>query len=80
MNTWPHGSQGNHGAPGHESTPGMRGLLGTPGNNDTYLHVHMRIMALTATATTSSRTFVCNTYGMVKPLVVIQAPNKLNIK
>ena len=60
----------------------------------------VKMMALTATATTSTRTFVshawngetigshtsskqaehCHTLGMVKPSVVIQAPNRLNIK
>ena len=38
------------------------------------------MMALTATATKSTRTFVCHRLGMVKPSQVIQAPNRPNIK
>ena len=36
-------------------------------------------MALTATATNSTRREVCSKLGMVKPLVVAQSPNKPNI-
>ena len=40
---------------------------------------HVKMMALTATATTSTRTFVSHTWNG-ESLVVIQAPNRLNIK
>ena len=37
-------------------------------------------MALTATATKSTRTAVCRILGMKNPAVVIMTPNKVNIK
>ena len=40
----------------------------------------VRIMALTATATKTTRKCVCNTLGMKHPTVVTQSPNKQNIK
>lgn len=41
---------------------------------------HVRMMALTATAIKSTRTFVCHRLGMAKPSLVLQAPNRPNIK
>ena len=41
---------------------------------------HVRMMALTATATKATRTSVCRTLGMKSPIVVSVTPNKLNIK
>ena len=40
----------------------------------------VRCMALTATATKTSRNEICNVLGMHKPVVVSQSPNKPNIK
>ncbi len=40
----------------------------------------VRIMALTATATVSTRKAICKTLGMVNPVVVSESPNKPNIK
>ena len=38
------------------------------------------IMALTATATKTSRKTICHVLGMMKPVVVAESPNKTNIK
>ena len=40
----------------------------------------VRIMALTATATTATRTAVCKLLGMVHPSIISRIPNKVNIK
>ena len=37
-------------------------------------------MALTATATSSTRKYVCQKLGMLNPTIVSEPPNKLNIK
>ena len=39
----------------------------------------VNVMALTATATNSTRREICITLGMVKPLIVSRSPNKPNI-
>ena len=41
---------------------------------------NVNVMALTATATISTRTHVCEKLSMVNPVVISQSPNKLNIK
>lgn len=41
---------------------------------------HVGVMALTATATTSTRKVVCSKLGMVAPSIVSESPNKSNIK
>lgn len=41
---------------------------------------NVHIMALTATATKSTRLQVCHSLGMVRPFIVSQSPNRCNIK
>ena len=43
------------------------------------VHNHVRLMALTATATIKSRKEICHALGMKNPVVVSQSPNKSNI-
>ena len=43
------------------------------------VHSHVRLMALTATATIKSRKEICHALGMKNPVVVSQSPNKSNI-
>ena len=44
------------------------------------IHESVRIMALTATATKSSRRKICQTLGMVKPDIIAVSPNRPNIE
>ena len=39
----------------------------------------VKLMALTATATTSTRKSVCHLLGMVQPCIVALSPNRVNI-
>ncbi len=41
---------------------------------------HVHCMALTATATKTTRKAICNVLGMHKPFIVSESPNKPNIK
>ena len=41
---------------------------------------HVNLMALTATATKATRTFVIEKLGMCNPVLVYKSPNKPNIK
>ena len=39
----------------------------------------VNVMALTATATVETRSYVCKQLGMIKPLIISRVPNRVNI-
>ena len=41
---------------------------------------HVRMMALTATATKNTRISICHKLGMIRPFVIAKPPNRVNIK
>ena len=41
---------------------------------------HVNVMALTATATKTTRKYICQRLGMRAPLIISKSPNKVNIK
>ena len=43
------------------------------------MHEKVNCMAITATATSSTKEIVCNTLGLIKPFLVTKSPNRPNI-
>ena len=57
----------------------FREVMGRLGEVRSLLPEHVKIMALTATATKMVQTYVANTLGMEKPIVIALSPCKANL-